>query len=106
MIVRKTKVVAAFGALVFVAGLAASPVHAAKKKCPKLCKDAISACLAAVPAPSTCTGTAKEKKTCKRDIAKRKKDCRKGILKACKDRAATVAADVCSPSGAFLSLVD
>ena len=99
MISSKTKLVAALGAFVFTAGLAASPAQAAHKKCPSLCRTVIQGCIAALPPVSICTGSTK--KSCKKSIAKGKSLCKKNIVKDCKQSTVTTA---CSPSGAFLTL--
>ena len=94
----------AFAAVTLVAGLGLPSVYA--KPCPKVCKDAITACRSTIPSKSACTGTRKEKGKCKRAINKAKRLCMTSILKACRQRKNTVPADVCSPSGAFLDLVE
>jgi hypothetical protein len=99
---KLSKLCTALAGALIVSGLALSASAAPKPKCPRTCRTAVSACRTAVPLPSTCTGTPAEKRKCKRDIAKTKKLCLKNILKTCRSRSATVAADVCSPSGAFL----
>lgn len=100
-----TKLLGTVSTLVLATGLVVLPAQAAGKNCNKLCKGLINTCTGALPAPSSCTGSASEKRACKKKIAKNKKDCHKNTLKLCRDRKATAAADKCSPSGAFLDAV-
>ena len=98
------KLCTAVAAVALVAGFALPSAYA--KKCPKICKPEITACRSTIPDKSTCTGTRKEKGKCRRAINKAKRVCMTSIIKACKQRKDTVPATVCSPSGAFLDLVE
>jgi hypothetical protein len=80
--------------------VAVSPTDAAKKKCPKICKDQIIACKDVIGLPSTCTQEVKaDKKACKVDKRTRRKECKTRLIAKCKDNADPL---VCSPSGAFI----
>ena len=94
----------AFAAVTLVAGFALPSAYA--KPCPRVCKQAIADCRSTIPSKSSCTGTRKEKGKCKHSINKAKRICMTSILKACKQRKDAVPKDVCSPSGAFLDLVE
>ena len=88
MIRKRMLAVMAFGA-----GLAFAPAANAARKCPALCKTAITDC------QSRCqTGTIDGKTIKKR---KCKLVCKSTILKDCKKAKAT-APTTCSPSGAFV----
>ena len=98
------KLCTAFAAVALVAGFALPSAYA--KKCPRICKPEITACRSTIPDKSTCTGTRREKGQCRRAINMAKRVCMTSIIKACKQRKDTVPATDCSPSGAFLDLVE
>ena len=86
------KIAVGLAALVLGFGLAATPAAAAGKKCKKLCKPELTACI------SGCGSlTGKDKRLCKKAC---KMTYKKETLPLCKERVEH--ADTCSPSGAFI----
>jgi hypothetical protein len=80
-------------------------VHGAEaaKRCRRLCRDQVQACVAATRARIACTGRrGPDRRACNRDLHTALRACRSmrgPILSACK---ASASVDTCSPSGAFL----
>jgi hypothetical protein len=86
---------AVLAVMAFGAGLAFAPAaNAAARKCPVLCKTAITGCQSRCQTGDDGTGKKIKKKKCKLV-------CRNTILKVCKKAKAT-APTTCSPSGAFV----
>ena len=85
------KIAVGLAALVLCLGMAATPASAAKK-CKKLCKPELTACL--TPCASL---KGKEKRLCKKAC---KTTARTVTIPLCKERVEH--ADTCSPSGAFI----
>jgi hypothetical protein len=98
------KLLTLLAVVVLGAHLGAGTADAAKKKCPKLCKDIRTQCLAAANLYYPCkTVERTEKKDCRRGLKAAKHLCKqdfKATLQKCK--AASDVTDACSPSGAFI----
>jgi hypothetical protein len=86
--------------MLFLGGITAAE---AAKRCRKLCRDQVAACVAAAKTQYVCTGLkGTERRDCKRTLHAAIRECksmRGAILSACK---ASTSTDSCSPSGAFL----
>jgi hypothetical protein len=75
----------------------------AAKRCRKLCRDQVTACVTAAKSQYVCTGLKGiERRDCKRTLHAAIRECksvRGSILSLCK---ASTSTDSCSPSGAFV----
>jgi hypothetical protein len=77
--------------LIVAGGVAAKASH-----CRKDCKPDISRCLAGVPTSKSCTGTAAEKKACRKMLAGQRKTCH-GLVTRCKQQNPSMSG-TCLPS--------
>ena len=75
----------------------------AAKRCRKLCRDQVTACVTAAKTQYVCTGLkGPERRDCKRTLHAAIRECKSmsgPILSLCK---ASTSPDSCSPSGAFV----
>ena len=78
-------------------------VAEAAKRCRKLCRDQVTACVTAAKTQYVCTGLkGPERRDCKRALHAAIRECksmRGPILSSCK---ASTSPDTCSPSGSFV----
>jgi hypothetical protein len=75
----------------------------AAKRCRRLCRDEVTACVTAAKSRNVCTGLkGHDRRDCMRSLHAAVRECKSmsgAILSACK---ASTSTDTCSPSGAFV----